>query len=155
MKKASAVFVLLLAVVVAVVYLKQRPKDHEAQGASVPRSDVTTNAPSSERLAIAPDTDTILTNAQHPEFAQRVLPVVREFFATLDRAGVNPIAGELAINTVQLKDMPNGLMARFLIGDRWSCMTFTGPTFSGVMHFGEREGLIIHSGRSATPTRTR
>jgi hypothetical protein len=77
-------------------------------------------------------------DAQDPQFAQTVLPVVREFFATLDRAGVNPLHGDLQFNKVQVLHGPNGMTCRFLIGDSWTATTYIGKKFSGVMHFGER-----------------
>jgi len=80
----------------------------------------------------------VWTDAQDPEFVQHVLPIVREFFATLDRAGVNPLKGELQFNKVQMHHGRNGTACRFLIGDTWTTTVYTGKKFSGVMHFGER-----------------
>jgi hypothetical protein len=137
MRKAGVILILLMAVAGAVLYTNHQSKPAPRPNAHTDalRSDMRTNAPDSEQLPVVSD---ILTNAQHPEFVNRVLPVVRDFFATLDRAGVNPIQDDLPFNTVQLRDGPNGLMARFLIGDRWSCTAFVGPNVSSIVHFGER-----------------
>jgi hypothetical protein len=137
MRKAVAVIILVIAIAGVVVYtthqgtlIPERPST-----ADDTQFDTITNAADSERIPTALD---IRTNAQHPVFVERVLPVVREFFDTLDRAAVNPIQDDLPFNTVQLRDGPNGLMARFLIGDGWTCTAFIGPNVSGIVHFGER-----------------
>jgi hypothetical protein len=80
----------------------------------------------------------VSTDAQDPEFVQHVLPIIRGFLAVLDRAGVNPLAGEPQFNKVQIHHGPNGMGCRFLIGDSWTATVYTGRKFSGVMHFGER-----------------
>jgi hypothetical protein len=78
------------------------------------------------------------TEAENPEFVQHVLPLVREFFAALDRAGANPIKGEPQFNKVQIHHGRNGTTCRLLIGDRWTATTYVGAKFSGILHFGER-----------------
>lgn len=140
MRRSVAIIGILIAAV-ALVYMRQRTKDGAAQTRTPPAP-----TPATTRVAAdaAPSrrqprsSGFVSTDVHDPEFVQRVLPVVREFFATLDRAGVNPIKGELQFNKVQTLRGPNGMTCRFLIGDSWSATTHISEKFSGVMHFGER-----------------
>lgn len=83
-------------------------------------------------------TGAILADAREPEFVKRVLPVVRQFFATLDRAGVNPIKEELPYNSIQIHHAPSGMTCRFLLGDTWTATTYISSGYSGIIHFGQR-----------------
>jgi hypothetical protein len=131
---AITIFV-IVAVAVIVFYMTQRqlpPK--QAKGTLNPTPAKNDTYPGRR----VKHSGAIMTDAHDPEFVQRVLPVAREFFATLDRAGVNPVQTDLPFNTVELSEGPNGLRCRFLIGDRWSVAAYVGSSFTGIMHFGER-----------------
>jgi hypothetical protein len=135
----AAVVVALLIAMLAVVYLARRPRP-----AAITDSQTPTNAivqAGASRLPpdrrITPKEDT-LADPQDPEFVQRMVPVVREFFGTLDRAGVNPLKEELSFNSIQMHHGPNGTTCRLLLGDSWTATTYVGPNYSGVLHFGQR-----------------
>jgi len=131
----------ILIAVIALIYMTQRIEDGAAKTytATAPTPPATVvdrgAAPLGRQSRLS---GFVSTDAHDPEFVQRVLPVVREFFATLDRAGVNPIKGELQFNKVQMLRGANGMTCRFLVGDSWSATIHISPKFSGVMHFGER-----------------
>jgi hypothetical protein len=70
---------------------------------------------------------------------QRVLPAVREFFATLDRAGVNPLKDQpLSFNAMRITRSPHAMACRFLIGDAWTATYVQNAEYSGIIHFGQR-----------------
>lgn len=77
---------ILIAALATVFYTMQRPKDHAGKTytAPSPMPKIVAVAAPSERPSRFPGF--VSTEAHDPEFVQRVLPVVREFFATLDRA---------------------------------------------------------------------
>ena len=137
MRKAVASIILLAAIAAIIIYRTQQNKDGgvKTHPALALRQPATSAASPSERQS---SSIFVSTDAQDPEFALHVLPIVREFFATLDRAGVNPLKGELRFNKVQMHHGRNGTTCRFLIGDTWTATVYTGKKFSGVMHFGER-----------------
>src|SRR5437773_7233417 len=111
--KIRLAFGVLIAVVV-VVFVAQRQRTKNATPTASPRvTDSPIQATNQYAARKTTPTGAILTDAQDPEFVERVLPVVRKFFATLDRAGVNPLQGELAFNTVELRHGPKGTMCRF------------------------------------------
>jgi len=133
--RKAVTIIVLVAGVAAIVFRTQQNKDG-ANIAPIPApKPVTDAAASSERQS---SSRFVSIDAEDPEFVQHVLPVVREFFATLGRAGVNPLTGELQFNKVQIHRGHNGTTCRFLIGDTWTATVYTGKKFSGVMHFGER-----------------
>ena len=136
-RKTVAIIILLAAVAAIIIYRTQQNKDGVAKMHPAPasRQSAINTVSSSERQS---SSMFVSTDAQDPEFVQHVLPIVREFFATLDRAGVNPLKGELQFNKVQIHRGRNGTTCRFLIGDTWTATVYTGKKFSGVMHFGER-----------------
>lgn len=137
--RTVSVIVILIAVIVAVICTTQRNKHGEAPAqvapAPAPHQAVANAAHSGRQLE---PSGYILTDAQDPEFVQRVLPIVRGFFATLDRAGVNPIKGELPFNNVRIRHSPHGMDCRFLIGDSWTATTVESADYTGVIHFGQR-----------------
>jgi hypothetical protein len=123
--------------VVAAVYIGWRlgrtPEIHKPPGVAVQ----VTNSKSQGEPRSTPSGE-ILTDRQDPEFTKRVLPIVREFLVSLDRAGVNPIKGELPYSSIRVHHGPNGMTCRFLIGESWSATTYIGVSYSGILHFGER-----------------
>lgn len=131
MRRASAIVVIaLIAVVTTVVYKTQR-----INGPAKPYSAPTPNAASPARQSRF---EFVSADTHDPEFTKRVLPIVSEFVATLDRAGVNPLEGDLQFNKIQIHHGPNGMGCRFLIGSSWTATVYDGKKFSGVMHFGQR-----------------
>ena len=133
------VVIAILISIGAVVFLAQRPKRAATAASQIPtNSAVETHMrhPHPERR-LTPVGD-MLTDPDDPQFVQRVLPVVREFFSTLDRAGVNPLRGELSFNSIQIHNGPNGTTCRFLLGDSWTATTYVSSNYSGVLHFGQR-----------------
>src|SRR5688500_18692164 len=97
MKRTVSVSVLVVAVIVAVVFTTQRMKREAGQPRNVLTPQLATDAAQPGRDAEAAvysrrqlePSGYILTDAQDPEFVGRVLPIVRGFLATLDRAGAN------------------------------------------------------------------
>jgi len=82
-----------------------------------------------------------LTDAQDPVFLNQVLPRTREFFATLDRIGVNPLRGELqptSCSKIRIISIPNGIICPFVIGGGWTAEYTQSPLFSGITYFGQR-----------------
>ncbi len=126
----------VIAVVVVVYLTQRRQKDTTTASAAVTNFTFTYQSEIGQRRQSAPGYN--LIDAQDPEFVQRVLPVVRKFFATLDRAGVSPLEGELAFNNIRIHHSPHGMDCRFLIGDSWTGTVVESPEYSGVIHFGER-----------------
>ena len=81
----------------------------------------------------------VITDAQDPEFVERVLPGLRRFFATLDRAGVNPLKDKpLAFDKIKISYPPNGLSCQFVMNDSWTAIYDDTPKYSGIMYFGQR-----------------
>ena len=83
----------------------------------------------------------VLTNAQDPVFLNQVFPKVRQFFATLDHLGVDPLQGELepaSCSKIRISDIPNGITCMFLIGDGWAAEYMQNDVFSGVTGFWQR-----------------
>jgi hypothetical protein len=85
----------------------------------------------------APSRDTRI-DRQDPEFVQRVLPVVHEFFGTLKRAGASPLSDELSFNNIRIHHTPHGMDCRFLIGDSWTGTVVATKDYTGLIHFGQR-----------------
>jgi hypothetical protein len=133
-KKAVAIIV-LVAAVATIVFRTQQGKDRATEIPTRARKPVTNAGVSSERQSSSTFAS---IDAKDPEFVQQVLPFVRDFFATLDKAEVNPIKGELLFNKVQIHHGRNGTTCRFLIGESWTATTYVGARFSGILHFGER-----------------
>jgi hypothetical protein len=135
--RTTFAIIILIGAAVTVVYVTQRtrPQVAIAQTAPLPPT-VTSAAPASGRQSKS--SAFVSTDAHDPEFAQNVQPVIRKFFAMLNRAGVNPLKGHMEFNKVQIRYGPNGMGCRFLIGDSWTATTYIGEKFSGVLHFGER-----------------
>lgn len=82
-----------------------------------------------------------LTDAQDPVFLKQILPKTREFFATLERLGVNPLQGELqpsSCSRIRIVSIPNGIICPFVIGDGWTTEYTQNPSFSGITYFGQR-----------------
>ncbi|MCI0744247.1 MAG: hypothetical protein L0Y58_02475 [Verrucomicrobia subdivision 3 bacterium] len=130
----AAVIAGILIVVIAAVYLSRRAATTAAQSGG--NSPLQVNQSHSQRRATP--SGEILTDPQDPEFAERVLPVVREFFATLEHAGVNPLKGELPYNSIRIHHGRNGMTCRFLLGESWTATAYVSPEYSGILHFGQR-----------------
>lgn len=82
-----------------------------------------------------------LTDAQDPEFVNRVFPKFREFVEVLDHLGVNPFQEEIEpalCSKIRIIKIPGGIMCPFVIGDGWTADYTENPTFSGITHFGQR-----------------
>src|SRR5688572_13411223 len=116
MKKAIAIIV-LVAAVTGVVFRTQQNRDRATRTPAPAPKPVSNAVASPERRS---SSMFVSINAEDPEFVQHVLPLVRDFFATLNKAGVNPIKGELQFNKVQIHHGRNGTTCRFLIGDSWT-----------------------------------
>jgi hypothetical protein len=97
---------------------------------------------------------TVLIDAKDSEFVQRVLPGVRKFFATLDRAEVNPLEADLPFKNIRIHHTPHSMDCRFLIGDTWAATLMETAEFAGIIHFGQTGrdnpfGAISHANTNA------
>jgi hypothetical protein len=142
--------ILLLGVIIALIYVTQRPKHRAGHIYMTPTPEILTNVTDLWR----PPTQVDPVSAEDPEFVQRVMPGVRTFFATLDRAGVNPLNGELPFNNIRIRHGPRAMDCRFLIGDTWSATFLETKDFAGIIHFGQRGpdnpfGAISHANTNA------
>ncbi len=83
----------------------------------------------------------ILTDAQDPEFVSQVFPILREFFVTLDRLGINPMKDEVrpdSCSKIRIISIPDGKICRLVVGDGWTATCAQNSTYSGIMQFGQR-----------------
>jgi len=133
-RKAVAIIV-LVAAAATIVFRTQQGKDRATKIPTPASKPATHAAASSKRQS---NSMFASIDAEDAEFVQQVLPLLRDFFAALDKAEVNPIKGELQFNKVQIHHGRNGTTCRFLIGDSWTATTYVGAGFSGILHFGER-----------------
>jgi len=146
MVRIAAIIFVIAAVTLTVMFMT-RPKHGVGQTHISPAPEVITNADAGPEMMTngaypgrkpAPLGD-VLTDAQDPEFVDRVLPGLRKFFATLDRAGVNPLKDKpLSFDKIKISYPPNGITCRFVMNDSWTATYTETPEFSGMMHFGER-----------------
>jgi hypothetical protein len=82
-----------------------------------------------------------LTDAEDPVFRNQVFPKFRDFVATLDRLGMNPLQGELqpaSCSKIRIINIPNGIICPFVIGEGWTADYTENPDFSGITRFGQR-----------------
>jgi hypothetical protein len=133
-RKAVAIIV-LVAAAATIVFRTRHGKDRATKIPTPASKPATHAAASSKRQS---NSMFASIDAEDAEFVQQVLPLLRDFFAALDKAEVNPIKGELQFNKVQIHHGRNGTTCRFLIGDSWTATTYVGAGFSGILHFGER-----------------
>lgn len=139
--KRFGIVAVVLALIVAACLLWRKPVEQAVSPkipamAKLPSS--TEKAPSPNRFNELGDE---LIDAQAPVFLNQVWPKTREFFASLDRLGLNPLQGELQptlCSKIRMISIPNGIICPFVIGDGWTAEYTQSPSFSGITYFGQR-----------------
>jgi hypothetical protein len=143
MVRTAAILLAVTAVIFIVVFTRQRPTAvGQAHVSPAPetnadaRPEPTNGAYRGRKIARLRD---VLTDANDPEFVERVVPGLRKFFGTLDQAGVNPLKGEpLAFDKITISYPPNGMDCQFIINDAWTALYKEDANFSGIIYFGQR-----------------
>ena len=144
MKRRIILVAIVVAAIVALYLLRQNPAVR-VERPSVPETpDSATIQPPAERSYSGRATNALgdtLTDAQDPEFVNKVFPKFREFVATLDRLGVSPFQDKIspaACSKIRIIQTPNGIICPFVIGDGWTADYTRNGSFEGITHFGQR-----------------
>lgn len=141
--KAIVIAVVFTAIIAGYLLWQKTGTRTEKSLAATPHLSATIQVPV-ERPSSGRQTNAlgdVLTDAQDPQFLNQVLPKAREFFGTLDRLNLNPLAEDLKADDcskIRITPIPDGFMCRFVIGDGWSARYTQNSSFSGISYFGQR-----------------
>jgi hypothetical protein len=141
MRKLIARGCVLVALATALYLARHDSHDTKRQASEATVANSVADAKQEEQR-----TGTVRTDVSNPDFVNKVLPSVRQFFASLDRAGVNPLKSldTGAISSIQFMPSHAGISCRFVIDNQWTMFYKAVDKsdelvpFSRIMHFGQR-----------------
>lgn len=142
MRRAIFIATVAIAIIAAFLVYRQKAKSTHPiseQSISIPKARTRVDGDYSPRRTN--QLGDVLTDAEDPVFLNQVFPKFREFAATLDRLGINPLQGELhpsSCSKIRIINIPNGILCPFVIGEGWTADYTENRDFSGITRFGQR-----------------